>query len=942
MSQLKTHFWGWDGPVLQKAVAELTRDWRGGELDLSTLLIVVPTMEVSRRLREALAVEADKRESAVTAPRVWHPEQALLAGWEGDEIASRLEERVAWMQVLEGLEVADYPALFPVVPSSTGAVWAATIAEMLSSLRKTLGGGGHDLKSVAKVMRGREDEERWSDLARLEQRYLDQLQQVSMADAQQAKQSMAQHPPVPEGVRRVLVFAAPDLTRLMQHWLKKLAQSVPVHVFVHAPKERMAQFDEFGTPNAKAWTTAPSRGLPVTDDMIKLAITPEDQARDVVAALRSFAGAGLTAAAGACDPLLNPHLESELAAEGVVAYDPSGRLAEQHSLVDVLRCWLTLMDSRAWKPFAVMLRRHDVLSALAKAHDLPAAAMLNDADAMHESALPTTIEDAKVLGDPEKFIGLRNILDDVSRQLDEWKTGSAAKLRGLLMRLYGQREFDTEHDHDRGLVEILGEVMGTAEALDKALAGRELDGSTWLSLLLAEVSQTNLTDRRGEADLVLHGWLELLWEPAAGLAIAAFNDEHVPGLVTPDPFLPDPLRQELGLTCAESRQARDAYLLTAMIEQRKQAGALRLIVGRQSDDSDVLRPSRLLFAGDDATLVRRIHQLFPKHDGKTGSEPRPSRSVAWKLVPPKPAVALKHVSPSVLSAYLKCPLRCYFSHVLRMNEVDSSIREMGNDAFGRLVHEVWRRFAADKDLTGSANEELIANYLMKTADVVARERYGDRPLFSVTMQIESAKQRLRALAATQQKLRQEGWRIEHAEYLVKPEEGLTIAGVPFKGQIDRVDRHETTGRLRVWDYKTGKQGDPMKDHLEKVQLEAGDELGVEWRALEMDGGNATAWKNLQLPLYVWAMQQKHPGVEIEAGYLHLPAVVSGTREYLWEGLNQDMIDSAHQCAEAAVRRMLGGVFWPPQEVKYDDWGELFMGDALEAVAPIESWKEAAA
>jgi len=33
---------------------------------------------------------------------------------------------------------------------------------------------------------------------------------------------------------------------------------------------------------------------------------------------------------------------------------------------------------------------------------------------------------------------------------------------------------------------------------------------------------------------VLHGWLELLWEPADGLVIAGFNDEHVPGAVAPD------------------------------------------------------------------------------------------------------------------------------------------------------------------------------------------------------------------------------------------------------------------------------------------------------------------------------------------------------------------------------------------------------------------------
>ena len=56
MPGIVVHFWGWDAPVLSRAVAELTRGWSGGELDLAHTAIIVPTMEASRRLREALAL----------------------------------------------------------------------------------------------------------------------------------------------------------------------------------------------------------------------------------------------------------------------------------------------------------------------------------------------------------------------------------------------------------------------------------------------------------------------------------------------------------------------------------------------------------------------------------------------------------------------------------------------------------------------------------------------------------------------------------------------------------------------------------------------------------------------------------------------------------------------------------------------------------------------
>ena len=71
------------------------------------------------------------------------------------------------------------------------------------------------------------------------------------------------------------------------------------------------------------------------------------------------------------------------------------------------------------------------------------------------------------------------------------------------------------------------------------------------------------------------------------------------------------------------------------------------------------------------------------------------------------------------------------------------------------------------------------------------------------------------------------------------------------------------------------------------------------------------WVDLQLPLYVWALRQKHPDAEITAGYFLLPATVTDTGTQLWEDLDEETIQSAHDCAVEAIARIRAGEFWPP-------------------------------
>ena len=111
-------FLGWKQPFLTPAVAWLLerRDALPG------LLVVTPTAQSGRRLREALAEAA----GALLTPQVVTPGWFLQS--RDDESAADWMERVAWVEVLEA--VADwsaYEALFP-APPGEGKNWASGLA----------------------------------------------------------------------------------------------------------------------------------------------------------------------------------------------------------------------------------------------------------------------------------------------------------------------------------------------------------------------------------------------------------------------------------------------------------------------------------------------------------------------------------------------------------------------------------------------------------------------------------------------------------------------------------------------------------------------------------------------------------------------------------------------------------------------------------------------
>jgi len=943
---LKLRFMGWHRPVLQGVLELLEDRWKDSAWELSDTLLLVPTAETGRRLREAMAVEAARRNGAVMAPYVWSPEAAIMAGAEVEKMASHLEQQLIWTHVLETQDLTECPDLFPTTPVVERRAWASGVAETLTELRRSTGSGGLSFADVSEAQKSREDAARWRELEMLEQRYLSLLEQLEVLDDLQIKVKASKSPVLPDGVSRILVLCLADPPALLIHWLKAASRQVSVEVLIQAPAVERHRFDENGLPNPVAWVDQPLRSS-LSGDQLHVENLAEQQAHKVVELLRKLAVSGHGVAVGLADPSLSSHLVGALTGEGVEVYDPTGRKAAQHAVLDFLRTWQDLLQGSTWRKFMIFLRQDDVLRVLAAEAKVSPENVLGAMDAFFAQRLPATLRTAhEISGGPPvddrevssgQLALVHAFTGTVLERLDEWQGGASlmSSLRTLLEWIFGSREFQTEDEQDRDYALLLGEIMKLAHESESAAVklGWSDAATRLLPGMIRELEKINLADLRGKVGLVLRGWLELLWEPAPGLVVGGFNDETVPGVVTVDAFLPDHVRERLGLSCQRNRWARDAYLLAALHEQRRASGELHLVVGQSSDDGDVLRPSRLLFSCDDEALPRRVAQLFPK-DTEHVSVQEPAQSLAWQLQPENVEGWEHKISPSLLKSYLHCPARCYLNRVLGMSPIDPSQREMSVMDFGDLIHAALHDFGNNEAVRDSFNESEIADYLDDALQRLARELWGGRPLLSTSLQIENARQRLAYAAREQALLRSSGWRITEVEYDLNKDGALTLGGLIFSARVDRVDQHHD-GRIRVLDYKTSHKGrSPENAHTGSVKKAALEDEALAWKCFTGARGGAKQWMDLQLPLYVWALKQLHlDAPSIEAGYFQLPAAVTETKTDIWS-MDDELLEKALACAEQAALRIKQGVFWPPStELLHDDFEELLLGNAVDSLKP---------
>lgn len=890
-------FLGWQRPLISLAVEWLLER----QAELPGLLVVVPTAQSGRRLRESLAEAA----GALLTPEVTTPGAFLKT--HDDAAAPDWMEHVAWVEVLETVaDWSEYEALFP-EPPSTGTGWAGGLAQEMIQLRKSLQENGLLITTAARQLASSVEAERWEALGKLE----GHVERLLTAWAVKSRSKLlASGLSLPGNASHIVLIGVPELPPLIERSL--LSWHGQVTALIGAPESQSGDFSTLGQPEI-LWA---SRPLAWPNGSVEVVADPGQQAAHALKILRETQTPSDEVALGSADTEVGDALARTLTQAGWTAFHPAAAIPTG-GLIRWFRVW------SKWLAEPTLAKMADLLS-------LPETGTLIGGNRAGKALRLAELRDrwmARNTEDLRRCMAERRFRNDAERTSAQEVLAAAESLEMARTTLLGanfaaamQRLLDSLRTTSPATDEtasLLSEWLDEAEPCMKRV--RRGPGF-WIERMLSSIPTAPPQPPSGRV-IDVQGWLELFHEPGRHLILCGMNEGKVPARSGGEPWLSEAGRERLGLITDASRAARDAYLFHAMVEARRgKGGRTDALCGKSSLSGQSMLPSRLLLAAEKQELPARVKLLFKDVEPPEASMTW-QRDFQWK---PPAAAPPTRLSATSLSDYLHCPTRYYFKHVLHMQSTDPGRGEWDARDFGNIAHEVLERWGLDTEARALATAEHLHRWLSAELDRVLTERFGKHPPLAIRIQTESLRQRFLWLAHVQAESQQDGWDVLDVERKIE----LPVAGSLIVAKIDRIDRHRHTGQLRVLDYKTGAVDSISSAHRTKITASTKipphihDECPAIHPVDEKGKSKNFLWHNLQLPLYAAALAPDFP----TPCYFTLGATQEKVALRAWSDFHPTDLEAATACAEWAVHQIAAAVFWPPSEkLKYDDFAPLTAG-----------------
>jgi ATP-dependent helicase/nuclease subunit B len=856
---VKRVFLGWDsdaGPPLERACAWLVG--RGGAFNLSGLLIVTPGGRVGRLMLGMLIDRARADSMPLAPPTFCTPgEVAGSILRPPGKAAQPVQRRLAWSRAVAG--AGPLAALLPHSPTDDHARLA--VAAMLERCHQELIGEAlrfDDVPDRHSMLEEREAD-RWREAAKIQRRYEAELAEAGLIDEGlsllEALDAGRAHQ------QRVLLIGVPDLSEVARRVVS--LPEVECESIIFAPPDHAHLFDDVGCVKVDEWADRPT---PITDEGIIFADDPADQGRHFAEVLAHLGGAysihDITV--GVPDESVAIHISRAAGRfAGVEARAAAGSPLSSSTVFQLLAAIQRLLEDDTFDALAALARQPDMERYLLRSFGQGRVERwLGTLDEYGEAHLPGrgALGASILTARTESRLQLEKLQRTV-RSLVEPLAGRApvaADVLAVMQRVYSGSSVGRDDPRAQDTIRASKAIAAAAVQMGELPESwQPRTGAELVHLLLDACQSERLPPERTADALELLGWLELPLDPAPVAIVTGVNDGMLPESFGADPLLPDSLRSRLGIASTDRRLAREIYLLSLLAHSRKE---LRLICGRRGAGGEPLIPSRLLFAADNQTVVRRIRRFC---DSSPKARPIivPRRFPGGRDIFPRlPGVATPVVDSMRVTSFrtfIASPYLFYLQHVLNLRERDRPQAELDPRAFGTLVHCVLQGFAAS-DARDSASEHRIRECLLDHLASEAAGRYGPRPSLALTVQLDMARLRLAEFAAWQAGRRAEGWSIVAWEW--KPDgESAPLPGMdqPFKlrGTIDRIDEHDD-GSVAILDYKTGDDVKPPQ----RTHRKSGE------------------WIDLQLPLYRHlAAERRLPQdpSKLTLGYVALPSRPGG-------------------------------------------------------------------
>lgn len=891
-------FLGYEAPFLPRLTSHLLSD----RDSLADTLVIVPTSQSGRILRESLAATA----GAILSPTVATPGSLLHLN--DPSIAPPWLEKIAWIEILEEItpeEWSAYSDLFPTPPDTTGksSDWAIAFAAEMVSLRAKLQDHRHNLFSASKFLANTPEAGRWKNLAQLEtlaERKLGSWTFTSRSTALRENFSL------PAQFNNIILAGITEMPPCLAEALE--AHSGKVTCIIAAPDSEASNFSSLGIP-LENWT---KRELKLPS--VSLAADPADQAEIALSAISSTAAPSDDIALGCADEGASEALATTLTRNDWIAFDPAATMP-----LPSLPRWLT-----AWREWLTEPTSRNLSALLC----LPESGKLIPGDRAQTLLIINQLRDKNPTTDPQALLQLsKSSHPEIHQAIASLLTQRSDFLSSDFPSAIS-KHLTALHLADESSAQTIAATSDFLAAANPIFSKITRSHTFWLRILLSEL-QTPPAQPPADRVIDIQGWLELLYEPGHHLIICGMNETFVPARSGGEPWLSESIRNALSLNSDSARHARDAYLLHSMLEMRKKNGSAHLICTKTTSGNQPLLPSRLLLQIPRTDLVPAVKNLF------RNTEPPEANLIwerDWKWQPPS-TTPLERIGVTSLRDYLACPFRYYLKNFARMGVPEPERREMNARDFGSITHLVLEHWGNDPEARALTNPDRLALWLHEKLDQIILERFGKKPPLALRIQTASIRQRLAWFAEDQCVTTSEGWEILHTERKISIPSGKLF----ISGMIDRIDRHRDTGQIRVIDYKTGDVKNVESEHRTKITASTRIPAHITpdtppiQPGTDARGKPATfLWKNLQLPLYALA-EELESGAEVPVPcYIHLGKTRSNVGFSTWDTFTREDMDSARTCADWITSRIASQTFWPPSEkVAYDDFAILAQGSPLE-------------
>lgn len=920
-----------------------------GTASLAHCLIVLPTAGSGRQLRQALAHHFGAR--GLLSPKIVQPAHLIQTQALPYPIATATEHFAALIQFFRSYTNEDlhtrWPHLFYTTSIETISILG--FAKQLNELWETLASNGLTFRAIAESPKTQaffkttltEEILRWKELADLEVAFLDFLHIHKRCSKSEAF-VLAQTQPLPLDAKidTILLPALVDPLPILYPILETYQQQYPnlkIVVVLHATPEEREAFDIWGRPTLEAWTdTTRIATLRLQDylssNALSLYAQDEDLAEAVAQAFQTSTSSTLPRLSILNEKLFHPiklALKRSLPTVEIhnpslypLAQSPLGRLTQ--NLLSILRA----SPCFPWNEFMAFIRSEDVLTFLKTHHNIARESLLVDLNNYQNAYLPQTIQHTF---NETKFPYLSAAMKALVSTIEPTKAQTIVKQIRDIFRKFFEGRLILQDESTKEFCNAIASLTNLLKEFDTPLVQQLTEeDQEQLFLMLLKSSTYPLEAETSTAQNTV-GWLELAWIQEKEIYLTGFNEGCIPDAIVGHAFLPDSLRAHLGLTHNEQRLARDTFLFAELLRSRPR-DALRISVSLATAQGDMLKPSRLLFLCDDATLVKRVQALF----GEVSSlRPMVQRQLpkGWQLDLRPPTTPLpKTINATQLDAYLQCPFTYYLKYRLKM-ESKNTIQEFQASTFGTKIHNILYRFAQSKNKNASTQEaifEALQGYLDEEAEDLRHHATCNADLF-----ISSMVAVLKNFAKKQAEIRNEGWEIMAVEIPLRlPNNMPLFEDLPFSpsGIVDRIDYHPQQKIYRIIDYKTW-ENKKRKDDLLFVRQAARLEYmkACGYPVFEFTEGKRNTTKDAvmlstQLSFYKMILELRYPDIytahSSSSTFTHQPRGEIKELAYFILNRTEATLDTTcsdcvrqHETMVAymkhAMHRLAKGIFWPP-------------------------------